>query len=122
MSEEQKKGWVEVFASKEGMYAQMVASLLESEGFSVTVDHVLTNVIPGHDADVSLMVPAREADDAIKMLREAGYLPQEEGNVLLEVKQARRQLWKKIGASIAVVLLLLLLLMLYIYLTPDPIS
>lgn len=71
--------FVEVFNSLNLEEVRLAETLLRSESIMVTVSgETGTQVfgrVPGLTGGVSLMVPAMEEERALRILREAGYLP-----------------------------------------------
>lgn len=71
--------FVEVFNSLNLEEVRLAETLLQSENIMVTVSgETGTQVfgrVPGLTGGVSLMVPAMEEERALRILREAGYLP-----------------------------------------------
>ena len=71
--------FVEVFNSLNLEEVRLAETLLRSENIMVTVSgETGTQVfgrVPGLTGGVSLMVPAMEEERALRILREAGYLP-----------------------------------------------
>lgn len=77
-----KEGFVEVLNSLSLEEVRLAETLLRSEEIMVTVSgEAGTQVfgrVPGLTGGVSLMVPSAQAERAIRLLREAGYLPAED--------------------------------------------
>lgn len=74
-----EEAFVEVFNSLNLEEVRLAETLLQSENIMVTVSgETGTQVfgrVPGLTGGVSLMVPAVEEERALRILREAGYLP-----------------------------------------------
>lgn len=74
-----EEAFVEVFNSLNLEEVRLAETLLQSENIMVTVSgETGTQVfgrVPGLTGGVSLMVPAMEEERALRILREAGYLP-----------------------------------------------
>ena len=76
---DKEEAFVEVFNSLNLEEVRLAETLLRSENIMVTVSgETGTQVfgrVPGLTGGVSLMVPAMEEERALRILREAGYLP-----------------------------------------------
>ena len=76
---DKEEAFVEVFNSLNLEEVRLAETLLQSENIMVTVSgETGTQVfgrVPGLTGGVSLMVPAMEEERALRILREAGYLP-----------------------------------------------
>ena len=76
---DKEEAFVEVFNSLNLEEVRLAETLLQSENIMVTVSGetgtLVFGRVPGLTGGVSLMVPAMEEERALRILREAGYLP-----------------------------------------------
>lgn len=105
-------GWAEVLNSTNATTVHMAASLLESEGIAVTIEHELVNEIPGIQCGVSMLVPVAEAERAVALLAEANFIPYPSSEATAPSASLRSTMWRYIIGII--VILALLVLVVYI--------
>lgn len=112
--------FVEVFNSLSLEEVRLAETLLRSEEIMVTVTGETGAQIFGRTAGltpgVSLMVPTAQAEEALRILREAGYLPAEDREESIYTvgrsrkrRSAARQFWLLTGLMALLLILLALL-------------
>lgn len=70
--------YIEVYRTHEATKVALIESLLSSERIPMQVDRKTLNQVFGGVFGIVVMVPSADAERAVRVLRTAGYLPEED--------------------------------------------